>query len=87
MEGISKDIIRIIQQLRKETNFYTLNKISIAIRSNNIFLSTVIKNFMHFIKYETLSIKIFEEIYYPVSLKYLVISGDIIYIKMVSYIL
>ncbi len=53
-EGIARDLVRFIQQTRKEAGFEISDRIKLNIKANSD-LKTVLKNYEHFIEEQTLS--------------------------------
>jgi isoleucyl-tRNA synthetase len=57
-EGIARDIIRVVQQNRKDANLNVSNRISLIFFSNNYLINEVIAKYANYIKEQTLCLKI-----------------------------
>jgi isoleucyl-tRNA synthetase len=57
-EGIARDIVRIIQQNRKDANLNVSDRINLKIFSSNHLINKVIESFESYIKEQTLCLKI-----------------------------
>jgi isoleucyl-tRNA synthetase len=57
-EGIARDIVRLVQQNRKEANFNVSDRINLMIFSNNQLIGEVITKYANYIKEQTLSLEI-----------------------------
>ena len=85
MECIARDIVRIIQQIRKELDLNITSKIIVGIQSSNNIISHSIANWMHFITYETLSIVLQENLLQFVLEKFIFICKGEICVQIKLY--
>ena len=58
LEGVSRDIVRLVQQSRKDNNFNITDKINIKIKTNHNLLIDAIDKFLDYIKEQTLAYNI-----------------------------
>jgi isoleucyl-tRNA synthetase len=54
-EGIARDLVRAIQQARKDAGFDISDKVVLEVRANNAEIESIIKNHANFINEQTLS--------------------------------
>ena len=81
-EGVARDIVRLVQQLRKDTNLNITDKIYLSFEYSDNDIKNVLSNWKNYIKEQTLCNDIEKDIDNPIAIKEFTLEEKNLIIKM-----